>query len=145
MKARQNLYLDSDLSERLDRLAAKPGSSKSAIIADALKAHLDRHGAKELDDKLKPRLDKVTAQLNRIERHQRVIIESLALYIRFQFSVLPPLAEADQTAGRLLAQERYQAFIEQVGRKLGSGRGMAEDVLDRVGVNNHAETQETRQ
>lgn len=133
MKARQNLYLDADLSERLDRLAAKPGSSKSAIVADALKAHLDRHGAKELDDRLKPRLDKVTTQLNRIERNQRVLIESLALYIRFHFSMLPPLPEADQMAGRMLAQERYQAFIEQVGRKIGQ-RGMAEEVLDRVPV-----------
>ncbi len=132
MKARQNLYLDNDLSDRLDRLAAKPGTSKSAIIADALKAYLDRHGAKELDDKLKPRLDKVTAQLNRMERSQRVIVETLALYIRFQFSVLPPLADADQAAGRMLAQERYQAFIEQVGRKLASQRGMVEDISDRA-------------
>jgi len=133
MKARQNLYLDTDLSQRLDRLAAKPGSSKSAIVADALKAHLDRHGARELEDKLKPRLDKVTTQLNRIERHQRVLIESLALYIRFHFSVLPPLAEASQKASRVLAQERYQAFIEQVGRKVGE-RGMIEEVLDHVAL-----------
>ncbi len=131
-KARQNLYIDNDLSKRLDRLAAKPGSSKSAIVADALKAHLDREGARELDDRLKPRLDKVTAQLNRIERHQRVLIECLALYIRFEFSVLPPLADADQAAGRTLAQERYQAFIEQVGRRIGSQRSMAEDVLERA-------------
>ena len=138
-KARQNLYLDNDLSKRLDRLAAKPGASKSAIISDALKAHLDREGARELDDRLKPRVDKVTSQLNRIERSQRVLIECIALYIRFEFSVLPPLPEADQDAGRSLAQERYQAFIEQVGRRIRSQRSMAEDVLER------AAAQETQQ
>lgn len=134
MKARQNLYLDAALSRRLDDLAAKPGSSKSAIVEDALKAHLDRRGATEMEAALRPRLDKVTTQLDRIERHQKVLIESLALYIRFHFSVLPPLPEADQNAGRALAQERYQSFVEQVGRRLGHNKGLAEEVLDRAGL-----------
>jgi predicted transcriptional regulator len=37
MKRRHNIYLDDQLSDRLDTLAAKPGSSKSAITADALR------------------------------------------------------------------------------------------------------------
>lgn len=129
MKPRQNLYIDADLSEQLDRLAKKPGTSKSAIIADALKAHLERRGAKELDDKLKPRLDKVTNQLGRIERNQRVLIETIATYIRFHFSILPPLPESEHPAARALAQERFQAFIEQVGRRIAGGRGVADDLF----------------
>ncbi|MDE2112208.1 MAG: ribbon-helix-helix protein, CopG family [Alphaproteobacteria bacterium] len=129
MKPRQNLYLDKDLSERLDRLAQKPGTSKSAIIADALRVFLEHRAAHELDDKLKPRLDKVTAQMNRLERNQRVIIESLALYIRFQFSVLPPLPERDQAAALALAQERFQAFIDQVGRRVAGGRETVTDAF----------------
>ncbi len=139
MKPRHNLYLDRDLSERLDRLADKPGTSKSAIIADALRAFLEHRGAKELDDKLKSRLDKVTAQLNRLERNQHVIIESLALYIRFQFSVLPPLPEREQAAALALAQERFQAFIEQVGRRVAGGRDAVGDVF------HHAYDMETPQ
>ncbi len=134
MKERHNLYFDSDLSRRLDLLAAKPGSSKSAIIEDAFRAYLDQRGASELIDRLAPRLDKLSTQLNRIERSQRVLVESLALYIRFHFSVLPPLSDADQTAGRMLAQERYQAFIEQVGRKIGSQKGMVEEILNRAAM-----------
>jgi len=129
MKPRHNLYLDGDLSEQLARLAAKPGTSKSAIIADALKAFLERRGAEEIDTRLRPRLDKLSTQLNRIERNQRVLIESLALYIRFQFSVLPPLPENDQEAGLALAHERFQAFIEQVGRRVAGGRDVVEETL----------------
>jgi hypothetical protein len=132
MKERRNLYFDSDLSRRLDDMAAKPGTSKSAIIEDAFRAYLDHHGAEELIDRLAPRLDRLTTHLNRIERSQRVLIESVALYIRFHFSILPPLADADQAAGRALAQERYQAFIEQVGRKLATQRGMTEEILERA-------------
>lgn len=134
MKVRQNLYFDPELSRRLDKLAARPGSSKSAILEDALKAHLDRQGGSELADKIGPGLDRMMGQLTRIERNQKVLIETLALYVRFHFSVLPPLPEADQSAGRLLAQERYQAFIEQVGRRLAGQKGMAEEILDRAAV-----------
>jgi predicted transcriptional regulator len=48
MKPRQNIYLDDDLNQHLETLAAKPGSSKSAIIRDALTAYLARRGEKEL-------------------------------------------------------------------------------------------------
>lgn len=131
MKPRQNLYLDADLCQELEQLAKKPGTSKSAIVADALKAHLERRGAKEVDDKFKQRLDKVTNQLGRIERNQRVLIETLAAYIRFHFSVLPPVPELQQAPARALAQERFQAFIEQVGRRMSGGRSVADDLFAR--------------
>jgi hypothetical protein len=37
MKPRHHLYLDDALTEELERLARKPGSSKSGIINDAPK------------------------------------------------------------------------------------------------------------
>ena len=132
MKPRQNLYLDDDRSKELERLAKKPGASKSAIVAEALKTLFERKGARELDDKLKTRLDKLTNQLNRVERNQRVLIESLALYIRFHFSILPPLPEADQAAARALANDRFQAFIDQVGRRVAGGKSVVDDVFGRM-------------
>lgn len=124
MKPRHHLYLDDELTERLDALAAKPGSSKSAIVADALRAYLARRGAKELDDLLKVRLDRMGAQLNRIERDQQVVLESLALFVRYQLTVTAPLPEPDQAA-RAVGQDRFQAFIDQVGRQMANGRSFA--------------------
>ena len=131
MKPRQNLYLDADLSEELDRLAKKPGTSKSAIVADALKAHLERRGAKAVDETFKHRLDKLSIQLGRMERNQRVLIETLANYIRFHFSVLPPLPDSEQAAARALANDRFQAFIDQVGRRMAGGRSVVDDLFVR--------------
>src|SRR3546814_19200222 len=71
MKPRHHLYLDDALTEQLDALARKPGSSKSAIVADALRSYLARRGPKELDDLLKTRLDRISRQLGRIERAQQ--------------------------------------------------------------------------
>jgi predicted transcriptional regulator len=50
-KCRQQLYLDKDISEKLQALATKPGASKSTILADAVQAWLTRRGAQELDDR----------------------------------------------------------------------------------------------
>ena len=131
MKPRHHLYLDDELTEQLEALAAKPGSSKSAIVADALRAYLARRAARELDDLLKVRLDRIGKQLSRIERDQQIVLESLALFIRYQLTVTAPLAEADQAAARALGQERFQAFIDQVGRRIAGGRTLAADVLAR--------------
>src|SRR3546814_8376778 len=75
MKPRHHLYLDDALTEQLDALARKPGSSKSAIVADALRGYLARRGTKELDDLLKTRLDRISRQLGHIERDQQVLLE----------------------------------------------------------------------
>src|SRR3546814_20807393 len=128
MKPRHHLYLDDELTEQLEALAAKPGSSKSAIVADALRAYLARRAARELDDLLKVRLNRIGSQLNRIERDQQIVLESLALFIRYQLNVTAPLTEADQAAARARGQERFQAFIDQRtedgtgGEKCGLGR-----------------------
>jgi len=119
-KARHQLFLDADLSEKLEALAAKPGASKSAILADAVAAWLNRRGAQELDDRFGLRLNRLSAQLNRIERDQQVLLESLALFVRYQLTVTAPLPEADQAA-RAVGRDRFQAFVDQVGRQLATG------------------------
>jgi predicted transcriptional regulator len=132
MKPRHHVYLDDELTERLDALAAKPGSSKSSIVADALKSYLGRRAARELDDLLKVRLDRFGNQLGRIERDQQVLMESLALFIRYQFMVTAPVPEAEQATARAAAQERFQAFIDQVGRRLAAGKRTAADMVAKI-------------
>lgn len=125
MKPRHHLYLDDDLTAQLDALATKPGSSKSAIVADALRQHFGRRGAREIDEALRIRLDRHARQLDRIERDLQVLLESLALSVRYQLTVTAPLPEPDRAA-RAVGQERFQKFIDQVGRQLaGPGRTLA--------------------
>ena len=130
MKPRQNIYLEDDLNQHLETLAAKPGSSKSAISRDALTAYLARRGAKELQDTFSKRLDEISKQLNTIERQQRILIESLALFIRFHLGMLPALPESEQAAAHALGTKRYQSFITQVSRLLASGKNTAAEILE---------------
>lgn len=126
MKPRHQIYLDEGLTEALDRLGGRSGTSKSAIVADALRAFLERRAAGELDELLKIRLDRVSRALNCVERNQKILMESLALFVRYQLTITAPLPEADR-AGQALGRERFQRFVDQVGRQLASGRATFAD------------------
>jgi hypothetical protein len=120
-KIRYQLFLDLPTSARLEALSAKPGLSKSAVLVDAVNAWLDRRGTNELDDRFGHRLNRISAQLNRIERDQRIQLESLALFVRMTLLRDAHLPDPDN-ATRALARDRFEQFVEQVGRQLAAGR-----------------------
>lgn len=121
MKFRQNLYIEQGLSDALDDLARKPGTNKSQIVSDALAAYLARRGTKEIDDLLKGRLDRISRDIGHVRRDIDVLLESLSLFVRYQLMVTAPLPEAD-SAARAVGRERFEAFVTQVGRQIGSGK-----------------------
>ena len=123
MKPRHHLYLDEELTARLDMLASTPGTSKSAIISDALREYLNRRATREVDDLLKHRLDRISNQLGRIERDATVLLETLSLFVRYQLTVTAPLPEADKAA-QAIGRERFRRFVDQVGRQLATSRSI---------------------
>ena len=120
-KIRHQLFLPKSVSDRLEALAARPGASKSAILVNAVTAWLNRRGASELEDRFAIRLDRLTQAIGRVDRDTYVILETLALFIRFELAIQTPLAENDQ-AGRALGAKRFEAFVTQVGRQVSTGR-----------------------
>jgi hypothetical protein len=118
---RHQLFLPRALSDRLEALAAKPGASKSSILAAAVAAFLDRRGANELDERFAQRLDRISNQLARIERDGHVGLESLALFVRYMLTVNAPLADEDEAA-RAIGRDRFAAFVTRVGQQLATGR-----------------------
>jgi hypothetical protein len=145
MKPRHHLYLDDALTEELDRLARKPGSSKSGIVADALRVYLARGAASEVDAVLKVRLDRFTRALARFERNQEVLLETLALYVRWQLTVTPPLPESQQAAARAAGEARFHSFVEQLSRRLAAGRGLGRELGQRMGDGIEADPPGARQ
>ena len=120
-RVRHQFFLSEDLTERLESLAAKPGASKSAILADAVEAWLNRRGAHELDDRFGLRLDRLTRSIDKVGRDGEILLETVALFVRYELAIHPPLAENDH-AGRALARDRFNAFVQQVGRQIAAGR-----------------------
>ena len=121
-KPRHNLHLDEDLTRRLLALAAKPGMSKAGIISAALRSYLDKEGAGVLDDLLQTRMNRLSGQLDRLERDQRIVVQTLAEFVRHHFLVTAAPPESELASRRAQAEARYQSFIETVGRQLAAGR-----------------------
>lgn len=121
MKVRQNLYIDREISNALEALASGPGGNKSRLVNDALAAWLTRQGRKEVDDLLKERLDRISRELQLTRRDVDIVLESLALFVRYQLMVTAPLPEAD-SAAVAVGRDRFEKFVGQVGRQLASGR-----------------------
>ncbi|SLK12267.1 CopG family transcriptional regulator [Novosphingobium mathurense] len=120
-KVRHQLFLPRHLSDRLAALATRPGASKSSILVDALTAWLNRRGASDLEDRFAIRLDRLTQAIGRVDRDTYLLLETLALFIRFELAIQTPLAENDQ-AGRALGAKRFEAFVTQVARQVSTGR-----------------------
>ena len=120
-QVRYQLFLPKAVSDRFERLAAAPGASKSKLLAAAVDVWLNRRGTDELEQRFALRLDRLSHQLERIERDGHVSLESLALFIRYMLTVNAPLPDGDEAA-RAIGKDRFAAFVTRVGQQLASGR-----------------------
>ena len=132
MKPRLNIYIDHPLVKQLEQAAARAGSSKSGIVGAALESFFSPDGGDRREAALARRLDRLTWQYNRVERNQRVILESLALFIRHHLTVTAPLPPSERIAALDKGEERFERFIDQLGRELAGSRSLMRDVVDRI-------------
>jgi hypothetical protein len=116
-KTRHQFYLPDDLSEKLEALAADPGSSKTAILTDAFRAWLEHRGATELDERFGVRLDRLSRADERLEHKLDFVAEALGTFVQHQLTLLAHQPAFDQETGQLGLQ-RYRAFVEMVGRRV---------------------------
>lgn len=132
MKPRHQFYLDDTLAQELDRLTQRKGTTKSAIVNAALKAYFAHRGMGELEQAFGKRLDRTSDHLAEIERNQNIVLECIALFVRYQLALLPPLPASELTAGQSVGHDRFQAFLDQVSRRIAGGRSIGADVNDRI-------------
>jgi hypothetical protein len=71
-------------------------------------------------------------EFRRLERNQKFILETLALFVRYQLTIIPPLPKADQAAAHAMGETRFHGFIEAVARRFSSGKGLVGEVLDKA-------------
>ena len=74
------------------------------------------------------RLDLLTRQGERLERDLSIAAEAIALFIRFWLTVTPPLPESAQAAAQANGRERFELFLETLGRRLAKGHSLLREV-----------------
>lgn len=131
-RARLNIFLEPDHARRLAQLAGMKGVSKSAIIAAALSSYLSPDGGDRREAAIAKRLDKLTRQFDRLERDQTILIETVALFVRYTLSVNAPIPAAHQDAARAQGRERFQQFVDQLARHLQKGRSLVKEVHEEI-------------
>ncbi|OHV86668.1 CopG family transcriptional regulator [Mesorhizobium sp. ORS 3428] len=120
-RIRHQFLLDPELSEKLDDLSRDPSTTKSAVVAKAVEAFIERRGENELDRRYGVRLDRLSRDVARIRHDAEMILESLALFIRFSITLHAHTPVPDK-ATQAIAHERFDKFVEQVGRQIASGK-----------------------
>lgn len=131
-RARLNLFIQPEHAKRLNELALKKGVSKSSIIAAALASWLSPESGDQREMVIAKRLDRLSRQFERLERDQNILIETMALYVRYYLTVSTPVPEAHQEATRAQGKLRFTQFVEQLGRHLQRGRSLVRDVHEEV-------------
>lgn len=131
-RTRLNVFIEPDHAKRLDQLAAHKGVSKSAVIAAALASYLSPDAADQREAAMGKRMDRLSRQFDRLERDQSILIETVALYIRYFLTVSLPVPEGQQDAARAQGRARYAQFIEQLARHIQRGRSLVREVHEEV-------------
>lgn len=131
-RTRLNIFIEPDHAKRLEQLAAHKGVSKSAVIAAALASFLSPDGADQREAAMGKRLDRLSRQFDRLERDQSILIETVALYIRYFLTVSLPVPEGQQDAARAQGRARYAQFVEQLARHIQRGRSLVREVHEEV-------------
>jgi DNA-binding transcriptional MocR family regulator len=128
MRQRMNVYLPPELLQEIADLAARKKLSQSAIMEAAIASFLSPDGADRREAAFARRLDKLTRQVQRLERNTRIMLETQALFVRFWLTVTPPPPPEEQAATQPKVQKRYEGFVEALGRRLQKGQSFLNEI-----------------
>jgi predicted transcriptional regulator len=128
MRIKHTFRLPPELGSKLADYAARKNVPQALVVETALASYLSPDGADRLEAALARRLDRMTRQLERLERHGRISSEALALFVRFWLTSTPPLPDAAQATAQAKGKERYDGFVEALGRRVAKGRTLADEI-----------------
>jgi DNA-binding transcriptional MocR family regulator len=132
MRTRMNVYFPPELLRQLIDLADRKKLSRSSIVEAAVNSFLSPDGADRMEAAFTRRLDRLSRQVQRLERDLTISTETLALFIRFWLTVTPPLPADAQAAAQVKGRERYESFVEALGRRLANGATLSQEISNDV-------------
>jgi hypothetical protein len=132
MRHRMNVYLPPELLQQIADLATRKKLSQSSIVEAAVMSFLSPDGADRREAAFARCLDRLTRQVQRLERNAGITMETLALFVRFWLTVTPPLPPDVQAVVQPKGQQRYEGFVEALGRRLQKGQSFLNEIPEDV-------------
>lgn len=131
-KGKYTFRLSTELAARLADYSIRRRVPQAQVVEAAIASHLSPDGADRLEAALARRLDRMSRQLDRLDRHSAIGNEAVALFVRFWLTSVPPLPDSAQSAAQAKGRERYEGFVEALGRRLAKGKSLADEVAQEV-------------
>ena len=128
MRTKHTFRLPPELAGQLADYATRKRVPQALVVETALASYLSPDGADRLEAALGRRLDRINRQLERLERHAAISNETLALFVRFWLTHTPPLPDTALSAAQAKGRERYEGFVEALGRRLARGTTFADEI-----------------
>lgn len=122
------VYLAPELLDLLVAQAKRRGVPKSTVAEAAIASFLTPDAAQQQEAALGRRLDRLNRHADRLERDLEIAVEMLALFVRTWMAATPSLPDAAQAAARARGRDRYERFVENLGRRLASGRSFSREL-----------------
>ena len=132
MRTKHTFRLPPDLAAQLADYAHRKRVPQALVVETALSSYLSPDSSERMEAALGRRLDRLTRQVERLERHVAISNEALALFVRFWLTVTPPLPDVAQPAAQAKGRERYEGFVEALGRRLAKGQTLAQEISQDV-------------
>lgn len=126
-RTRLNLYFDPSLIPQIEAMAlrrsvaVRRNVSKSAIVEAAVMSYLSGDADDQLEAAMSRRLDKLGRQIDTLDLDLAVLGETVAQFIHYWMTITPPLPDAARQSARAKAAERFEGFIQNLGRRLATG------------------------
>lgn len=132
MRNRMNVYFPPELLKQISDLADRKNLSRSAIVEAAVISFLSPDGVDRKEAAFARRLDRLSRQVQRLERDVGLTAETLALFVRFWLTITPPLPNEAQAAAQIKGRERFEGFVETLGRRLQKGQSFLREIPDDI-------------
>ncbi len=129
-KSPLSVYLDPDLKDALEAYADRRDKSRSLIAEAAIASFLSPDADEQREAAIAKRLDKLDRRLTRLERDTGIGVEMIAMFVRFWLSNTPPPPESERAAMRRLGNDRYDAFMDALGRRLAKGPKVRQEISE---------------
>ncbi|RQP08096.1 MAG: CopG family transcriptional regulator [Paracoccus sp. BP8] len=120
-RTRMNVYFDPELLKQVEMLALRRQVSKSAIVEAAVASFLSGDAGDRLEAAMSRRLDRLGRQIDTLDEDLAVLGETVALFIHFWLASTPPLPDSAQASARAKGVERFEGFMQMLGRRLATG------------------------
>ena len=141
MRDRLNVTIPAEMIGQINELAERKKVPRPAIIEAAVASFLSPDASDRREAAITRRLDRLSRQTARNERDLRITADMLAMFIRFWLTVTPPLPDDALSAAQIKGRERFEGFIQTLGRRLQKGSNVLREIPDDIIPGGHREAE----